>query len=96
MSEYPLVIDTIGKLIDGGYELGAHCAERGCNHFGWLDLEMLAKRLGRDHRSMRADLVPHLRCSRCGSKNVSITLHPPTRSTYGGETAWMVPPARRS
>lgn len=91
-----MVIDTIGKLMDGSYKLGAHCAAPGCNHHGWLDLEVLAQRLGRGHGSMHVDLVPYLRCSKCGSKNVSLTLHPPTQSMYGGETAWMVPPARRS
>ena len=42
-----------------------------------LDLPALAEKLGRDHRLMRNDLTPKLRCSACQGKNIALTLSPP-------------------
>lgn len=81
--EYPLRINTIGALIDGGYSLFMYCEEANgwdrCGYSKQLDLEKLAARLGRDHGSMHDDLIPHhLYCLKCQSRNVSLRLHPPT------------------
>lgn len=40
-------------------------------NFVFGDLDMLAEKLGRDHGAMAQDLRPRLKCSRCGSKNMS-------------------------
>jgi len=78
----PYTTDTIGKLIDGEYALTLYCEERHngywCHWYKKLDLEKLALKLGRDHGSMHWDLVPHLWCLKCGSRNVSLRLSPPT------------------
>ncbi|WP_157929528.1 hypothetical protein [Phyllobacterium zundukense] len=46
-----------------------------------LDLEALAAKLGRDHGTLLADLVPNLKCSKCKSKNISLILS--TNETEG-------------
>jgi hypothetical protein len=75
-------LQTIGDLIDSRHGLYIYCeASRGglrCGHYVEADLESIAGRLGRDHSWLAADLVPRLRCSKCGSKDVSIRLSPPT------------------
>lgn len=80
MTEYPLVIDTLGKCIDKGYQIGLHCNQwrdgAPCNFFKWLDLDKLSGTLGRDHSCMHNELVPHLWCTRCGSRQVSLILSP--------------------
>lgn len=74
MSERSISIDTIGATIDYGYELGAHCLNADCRHWVRLDLEALAAKLGRDHPTSREALMPRLRCSKCGGKNIGLTL----------------------
>lgn len=67
-------LDTIGSLIDNEHNLRAYCNNPECHHCVMLDLEALAKRLGRDHSTMRDDLVPKLKCSACGSKDIALIL----------------------
>jgi hypothetical protein len=75
-------IDTLGAMIDGGYQLALYCENyRGptsCTFVKWVDLEKLAAHLGRDHSSMAPDILPHLFCTKCGGEKVSVRLHPPT------------------
>lgn len=83
-------LDTLGDLIDSRHGLYLYCeASRGglrCGHYAEADLEALAARLGRDHSWLADDLVPRLRCSKCGSRAVSIRLAPPTvRDARTGE-----------
>lgn len=70
---------TVQKMIDEGYTLGAACNRTQCFHFGRLDLAMLKARLGPGHSTMAPDLVPKLRCAKCGGKDVGLILHPPER-----------------
>ncbi|ATU91479.1 hypothetical protein [Phyllobacterium zundukense] len=65
-------LDTIGALIDNQHNLLAYCIS--CRHCVKLDLEALAVKLGRDHGSMHKDLVPKLKCSECGSKDIALIL----------------------
>ncbi|OJU12771.1 MAG: hypothetical protein BGN85_08910 [Alphaproteobacteria bacterium 64-11] len=67
-------MQTIQWEIDNGYQIGAHCGNPDCRHYGLLDLHKLGRRLGYDHSAMRDELVPHLRCPRCGSKDIAITI----------------------
>lgn len=80
-------IDTIGALIDGGYQLRVYCERGGfdgrCNHSSVIDLEKAAAKLGREHRSMHEDLKDKFKCSSCGSRLVSFKLHPPTATRAG-------------
>ena len=65
---------TFGALIDANYGVHAYC--NACRHNAELNLTALADRFGRDHPSMRGDLLKVLRCSKCGSKDLSLTYSP--------------------
>ena len=67
MPHRPLVLDTLGKLIDNGMQLTAYCHERDCGHSATLDLKELVARLGRNHDPSAARLLPHLTCLKCGA-----------------------------
>ena len=67
---------TLGALIDNGYTLWAHCYRRGCNHSSKIDLQTLARKLGRTHSTMHKDRVLRLRCSACGSKQLGLSTTP--------------------
>lgn len=70
---------TIQDMIDRRERLFAHCeGGNNCFHSQQLDLEALKAKLGPDHGAMHDDLVPLLRCKKCGSKKVGITVHPDT------------------
>ena len=72
-------LDTIGSLIENKHILRAYC--NSCRHCVKLDLEALADRLGRDHGSLHDQLVPKLKCSQCGSKDIALILS--TEETEG-------------
>lgn len=65
-------IATIGDAIEAGWRLTAHCP---CGHTAELDLEALARRLGRDHSYLRQDLRK-VSCGRCGGREWSMIVHP--------------------
>ncbi len=67
---------TIGGLIDHGYTLWAFCQRPGCNHASKIDLQMLAKELGRNHSAMHKVLAPKLKCSACGSRQLDLSATP--------------------
>ncbi len=75
-------MNTLGELIDARDNLRAYCMERVCGHSAKLDLVKLAAKLGRDHGALHDALVPHLFCTKCGSKNISLI-----RTPYYGEGA---------
>jgi hypothetical protein len=88
MHAYPIRINTLGTVIDTDHGLSAFCEARTphgiCGHTQRLDLEALAKRLGRDHGSMHAHLAPKLRCSKCGSKGpIGLILQAPQKGNSG-------------
>lgn len=78
----PTTLSTIGDLIDRQHGLSAWCEATingiPCGHTRPLDLEALAKRLGRDHSYLAADLAPKLRCTKCGGRQIGLILQPPT------------------
>lgn len=83
-------IGTLGDLIDTGHRLYIYCEAihdgLRCGHYVLADLDALAARVGRAHSILHDDLVPKLRCSKCGSKDLSLRLHPPAvRDPYSGE-----------
>jgi hypothetical protein len=80
----PIVIDTLQKLIDGGYTLTAHCDK--CLHQSFLDLNRLADKFGPqfDFVVERPKLLSGLYCAKCGSKRISTILGAPTTGTAGG------------
>lgn len=67
---------TIQDRIDNGERIFVHCQSPTCyRKSAELDLEALKAKLGPDHEAMHDSLVPKLRCSVCGSRNVGITIH---------------------
>jgi hypothetical protein len=67
---------TLGGMIDMGFVLMVHCLGRDCNRTRPVDLHALAEKYGRDHGSLRPDLVKlPWRCDRCGGRSVSFTIH---------------------
>jgi hypothetical protein len=67
---------TVGALIDHGYKLWAFCYNRECKHSSKIDLQRLAKTLGRNHSAMHKDLASKLKCSACGSKQLGLSATP--------------------
>lgn len=72
-------------MIDLGQGVRATCNQ--CRHAAMLDLSALRQRLGPDHGSLRADLVPLLRCKECRSKDASITIVADAPTYDGGSYA---------
>ena len=65
----PIIIATLGDLIERRYRMWLHCRDRG--RHAHADLPSLAARLGVD-RSY-TDPLP-LRCGICGSRDVAFTI----------------------
>lgn len=70
---------TVRTMIETGHILSAACHARGCHHFARIDLEALRDTIGPDASTMAPDLVPRLRCSRCGGRDIGLIIHPPER-----------------
>lgn len=71
-------LTTVGALLDNDHRLAAYCHARDCGHHGWIDLVMLERQRGSAFRTMFSDLRPLLRCSACGAREATVSLHPPT------------------
>lgn len=69
-----LIMGTIQKAIDSGDTVMAWCHNPTCRHKAQLDWEVLKARLGPDHGTLHHDLVPKLKCSKCGGKEIGLTL----------------------
>jgi hypothetical protein len=67
-----IAIGTIAECIRHNYGLRANCTP--CHHTAVLDLQVLGGRLGFGHSTLQQDLAQRLRCSRCGSRDVTLTL----------------------
>ncbi|WP_367226919.1 hypothetical protein, partial [Mesorhizobium sp.] len=74
---------SIQERIDRGERISVWCHRPTCGHHADLDLVKLRDKLGPDHGAMHDDLVPKLRCSKCGGKNVGIIIHVDTSPTSG-------------
>lgn len=73
---------TIQERIDRKERIFAHCeGGNNCFHSQELDLHALSVKLGPGHGAMHDALTPLLRCKKCGSKRVGITIHPDTSPT---------------
>lgn len=67
---------TIQAFIDSGDRLIPWCHRSACNHHAPLDMIALRDKLGPDHGSLHDDIVPKLRCARCGGKKIGLTRMP--------------------
>lgn len=62
---FPGSIDTIGQYLAFGHEIWASCDTVGCNHTVRLNLAVLARYLGREHRVTAKELQPYFYCPKC-------------------------------
>lgn len=85
---------TIQDVLDSGDTIRVWCHHPPCGHHGTLDFVALREKLGPDHGAMHDDLVPKLKCSRCGGKKVGITVHLKSNERYNAPpSTWgMKPP----
>ena len=75
---------TIQGLIDEKMKLHAYCHASLCFHNQPIDLESLKAKLGPDAPAMADDLIPKLKCAKCGSKKVGLIYTPDTTpNAYG-------------
>ncbi|MDP9634540.1 UNVERIFIED_ORG: hypothetical protein J2W85_006627 [Ensifer adhaerens] len=68
----PVIIDTLGKLLDDGYRFNLWCLE--CRRGGISPIEPFVKKLGRDHP---IHVRGHAKCAKCGRKNVEVRIQAP-------------------
>ena len=72
------------SLIAAKMTVMAHRRYAPCNHRQALDLVKLRDRFGPDAPEMADDLIPKLKCSRCGGVDVGLMYTPNTSPTgYG-------------
>lgn len=85
---------TIQEVIDSGDTVMVYCHNWRCHHRAELDFLKLRAKLGPDHGAMHDDLVPKLVCSKCGGRDVGLTLlAKATKSRNGPPSTWgMMPP----
>ncbi|WP_336800298.1 hypothetical protein [Kaistia sp. MMO-174] len=76
-------IGTVGEFLDSRTGFGAHCL--GCRHYVVVDMERLAEQRGRDLQIVGAETPFRraLRCSKCGSRDIQITVIASTPSMTG-------------
>jgi hypothetical protein len=67
------------SLIDAKMAVTAHCQTAPCHHRQKLDLAKLRDRFGPDAPAMAHDLIPKLKCAKCGSKKVGVIYTPDSR-----------------
>lgn len=67
--------ETIEHFIASGDHMEAWCHNRACGHHQVLDMLKLRERLGPDHGALHDDIVPLLRCSKCGGKTIGLLRH---------------------
>lgn len=76
--------ETLGGTIEMGMRVRIFCENPDCLHDAPVDIHALAERLGPDHGALAKDLIPLFKCSKCGSKHLSLR-------TWPADTATMQP-----
>ncbi|AZO52094.1 hypothetical protein EJ073_28740 [Mesorhizobium sp. M4B.F.Ca.ET.058.02.1.1] len=75
---------TFQSLIDAKMTVTAFCHWSPCNHSQKLNLAQLRDRYGPDAPAMADDLIPKLKCHRCGGTDVGVIYTPDTSpNAYG-------------
>lgn len=72
---------TIQNRIDEGERISVWCHNPRCHHRSKLDLLKLRDKYGPDAPAMRDDILPKLKCARCGGTDVGLTYTPDTSKT---------------
>ncbi|WP_301011785.1 hypothetical protein [Mesorhizobium sp.] len=70
---------TIQDVIDSGDTIIAWCHRSTCRHNQAIDFIKLRDKFG----AMHDDLVPKLKCSKCGGKHTGLTVQPKGTSKAG-------------
>ena len=74
---------TVQTLIDGDMHIKAYCHNSRCHHRQSLDLAKLRDKLGPDAPAMAGDLIPKLKCAKCGGKKVGLIYSPASNEKLG-------------
>lgn len=75
---------TLADRIRNGDMVRAYCHNiPACGHSAELDLVKLAERLGPDHGAMHDDLVPKLKCAKCGGRRIGLIVTPNSKPYSG-------------
>ncbi|MER9167683.1 hypothetical protein NKI12_09910 [Mesorhizobium australicum] len=75
---------TFQRLIDDKMTVTAHCHHSPCNHSQKLDLVNLRDRFGPEAPAMADDIIPKLKCAKCGGKKIGLIYKPDSRpNAYG-------------
>lgn len=76
----PIVLSTIADLIEGEMHVTAWCQTCKDGHRP-IDLEQIAARLGRSYEYTRGF---RLRCTKCGSREVGVSISPASNERAAG------------
>jgi hypothetical protein len=69
--------NTLGGMIDMGFDIMVNCSGRGCDRSKRIDLVAVAEKYGRDDGAMHDDLIKlPWRCDQCGCHTYSV-IHSP-------------------
>jgi hypothetical protein len=68
-----IVMDTLGKLADRGYQFNLWCCT--CRSGRLVSCESMRQRLGSDHSHY---VVGKFRCKDCNGKDIEVRVSPPT------------------
>ncbi|MER9706061.1 hypothetical protein NKJ10_17700 [Mesorhizobium sp. M0204] len=79
----PVARWTVQGLIDARMQLTAFCHNSRCHHNQALDLGKIKAKLRPDAPAMADDLIPKLKCARCGGKAVGLTYTPDPNTVSG-------------
>lgn len=71
-AQQPVIIDTLGKLLDKGYQFNMWCQD--CTRGAIVSVEPFVEKLGRDHGFA---VERYARCGRCGGKNIEVRIQAP-------------------
>jgi hypothetical protein len=77
---------TYQKLIDADMTVTAFCHNRACGHHRQLDLVKMRDKFGPDAPATRDDIVPKLRCSACGGREIGLVLSPRSNEKRQAQT----------
>lgn len=78
---------TFQSLIEDKMTVTAYCHNSAfCHHNQVLDLPRLRDRFGPDAPAMADDLIPKLKCAKCGGRSVGVIYTPDTSPNAYGRT----------
>lgn len=77
-------VKTIQEIIDRGETIRAHCFNWQCHHSAVLDMLALRDKFRPKAAFMHDNVVPWLRCSKCGGDKCGIICTPGDVKQYGG------------